>query len=88
MFLAGVFSFSSIYLLALIAFKLGSLTERSIDGHQAISGLRLNKGDEKAFESFDKSNSKSIKGAVWPTVLIVAINVFSTYLASLWGFSS
>ncbi len=87
-FLAGVFSFSSIYLLGMIAFKLGSFTERSIDGHQAISGLRLNIGDKKAFENFDKSNSKSIKGAVWSTVLVVAINVFSTYLSSLLGFGS
>jgi hypothetical protein len=87
-FLAGVFSFSSIYLLGMIAFKLGSSAERSIDGHQAISGLRLNIGDEKAFESFGNFNSKSLKGAVWSTVLIVAINIFSTYLSSLLDFGS
>ncbi len=87
-FLAGVFSFSSIYLLGMIAFKLGSFAERSIDGHQAISGLRLNIGDQKAFESFGNSNSKSLKGAFWSTVLVVAINVFSTYLSSLLAFGS
>ena len=87
-FLAGVFSFSSIYLLGMIAFKLGSFAERSIDGHHAISGLRLNIGDKKAFESFGKSNSKSLKGAVWSTALVVAINVFSTHLSSLLAFGS
>ncbi|MGH1472049.1 MAG: hypothetical protein ACRBCS_12695 [Cellvibrionaceae bacterium] len=85
-FLAGLFSFSSIYLLGMIAFKLGSFTERSIDEHQAISGIRLNIGDEKAFKSFDNSNSKSIKGAIWSTVLVIAINLFSTYLSSLLAF--
>jgi uncharacterized membrane protein len=87
-FLAGVFSFSLIYLLGMIAFKLGSFTERSIDGHQAISGLRLNIGDKNAFESFGNSNSKSLKSAVWSTVLVVVINVFSTYLSSLLAFGS
>jgi len=87
-FLAGLFSFSSIYLLGMIAFKLGSFAERSIDGHQAISGLRLNIGDKKAFESFTNSNSKSLKGAVWSAALVVAINVFSTYISSLLAFGS
>lgn len=87
-FLGGLFSFSSIYLLGMVALKLGSFAERSIDMHQAISGLRLNVGDRKAFESFDKSNSKSIKGAIWSAVLVVAINIFSTYLSSLLEFGS
>jgi hypothetical protein len=87
-FLAGVFSFSSIYLLGMIAFILGSFTERLIDGHQAISGLRLNIGDENSFESYTKSNSKSLTGALLSTFLVVAINVFSTYLSSLLTFGS
>ncbi|MFC2993114.1 hypothetical protein [Halomonas tibetensis] len=87
-FLGGIFSFSLIYLLGMIALKIGSFTERSIDVHQATSGLRLNMGDKRAFENFDKSNSKSIKGAVWSTVLVIAINIFSTYLSSFLAFGS
>jgi hypothetical protein len=82
-FSAGVFSFSSIYFLGMIAFKLGSFTERSIDGHQAISGLRLNIGDENSFESYANSNSKSLKDAFLSTFLAIAINVFSAYFTSL-----
>jgi hypothetical protein len=85
-FLAGLFSFSSIYLLGMLAFKLGAITERSIDGHQAISGLRLNIGDKNSFESFAKSNSNSLKGAILSAVLMVALNVFSTYLSSFLAF--
>jgi hypothetical protein len=87
-FLAGVFSFSSIYLLGMIAFKLGSFTERSIDGHQAISGLRLNIGDENSFESYANSNSNSLKYAILSAVLMVALNVFSTFLSSFLDFGS
>jgi hypothetical protein len=85
-FLAGLFSFSSIYLLGMLAFKLGAITESSIDGHQAISGLRLNIGDKNSFESFAKSNSNSLKGAILSAVLMVALNVFSTYLSSFLAF--
>jgi hypothetical protein len=88
LFLAGTFCFSSMYLLGMIAYKLGSFAERSIDGHQAISGLRLNEGDKKAFENFGNSNSKSINGAVLSTALVITINVFSTYLAAALGFGS
>jgi hypothetical protein len=87
-FLAGLFSFSSIYLLGMIAFKLGTITERAIDGHQAISGLRLNIGDAKSFEIFAKSNSDSLKHAIWSAVLVVALNVFSTFLSSFLAFGS
>jgi hypothetical protein len=72
----------------MIAFKLGSFTERSIDGHQAISGLRLNTGDENSFESYANSNSNSLKYAILSAVLMVALNVFSTFLSSFLDFGS
>ena len=88
LFSLSLISFGVVYISGLVAAKLGSVFENAVDSHQAISGLHLNRGDELALEEFKEANAQSIRSALVSVVLIVTLNLFSAYMASLLSIGS
>ena len=87
-FSLGLLAFSSIYIAGLIAYKLGGFLEYSIDSIQQVSGLKLNQGDQKAFDESSSANKKGFATAIISFGSIIGLNVFSTYLAKILGIGS
>lgn len=87
LFTAGVLCFSTIFIVADLAHRLGYIVERAIDGIQPISYLNLNRGDERAIEQLKKSNHKNLLKGLSGISFAVVTSLFATWLAGYLGIS-
>ena len=73
---------------SMLASKLGEICERSIKSLQPISGIKLNRGDEKAFDEYNKSNRRSLIKMAGAIIAAISINVVSGVIVIALGFGS
>ncbi len=84
-FSSSIVVFSTIFISAMLAARLGSIMENAIDEYQPASCLKLVRGDNVAYKDFVKVNRKSIAMALAAIICTVVVNVISTYLCFLIG---
>jgi hypothetical protein len=85
LFGVSILSIGTVYLSVLAVGRLGRICEESIDFYQSVSGVKLNRGDELAFSEFSSQNRLTLIKLGLSTIFMVAINIFSAWLASTLG---
>lgn len=88
LFKSSVIAFGLVYVSSMLAVKLGTTCEVALDSYQTISGLRLNRGDEIAFEEYQEDNRKNIRFMFLTALTTIGLNVISSMLTKFLGLGS
>lgn len=81
LYLAGTVTFGGVFLLSLIAGRIGAILANAVRRIRPLSYLKLTRGDENAFEQLKADNRIGwIKGAL-SIIISILVNIFSTWLA-------
>ena len=71
------------YVLVFLARAAGELIENAIDSYPVLSYLKLNKGDSKLIENFERSQQKVVRKFVAGAVLSIALEVLASQIDKL-----
>ena len=82
LFYLSLLAFTSVYVGSNLAFKLGLSAQKSIDRYQAISYVKLNRGDEIAIAEFAKDERSKVLRILLSVGVTVLLNVSSSWLFS------
>lgn len=85
LFSASVITFGGMFLISIMAGKLGSITAESIKRVQCKSYINLTRGDELALSQMGASNRIAWFKASASILLAIGVNVVSTWLAARFG---
>lgn len=85
LYLAAFVTFGGMFVLSVLSGKLGSLLGDAMRRIQGVSFLNLTRGDQIALTELNAGNRKSWYRAAATLVGVIAINVFSSWLATKLG---
>lgn len=85
LFSASLVTFGGMFLISVFTGKLGSVAAESVKRLQCKSYLNLTRGDEIAIKDFGRGNAIAWLKVGGSLLLAIAVNVFSTWLATRVG---
>jgi hypothetical protein len=74
---------AALFIVAIVALRVGRICEYAIDFYSPISFVNLNRGDKKAIEDFRKSNIIRLAFAIGSMFFSVALSVLATYISKI-----